>query len=300
MANILRSNISRLLVEGIKKNYGLSYEAAEKHYQKAFPTIQSNKELETYNEISSVGLHSTKAEGSEAASDTINQGVKTICVNQSYGKKLDITHEAIQDNLYGEILRAATSMGQSTADTIETICMNVLNDGFSTTLADGVVLFSASHPLEGSGGTGSNTSTAAALSEASLISMSTTVGKFTDARGNKINVKPKLLLVPVDLATTAHKLLHSTLQPGGNNNDLNVFGRTAGRIPEGYISSAYISDTNGWIVKTSVDGSGYQEREKPRIMEDFKQASMVNQIVSYFRGNAVVFDWRSFYGNAGA
>jgi len=300
MSTITRSKKAAFLVEGIKKAYGVAYNESERNYLKLFPILSSNKEREVYREMSGVGLHATKAEGQASSLDSINQGYETTCINETYAKRLLLTHEALADNLYPQILKAATSMGASAANTVETICMNMINNGYSTNLGDGVPLFSDSHPLSGSNGTGSNISSAAALTMASLTSMSTAVGKFTDARGNKIDVKPQLLIVPVEGAITAEELLFSKLKAGTANNDMNAFGRSTGRIPGGYISSPYITDTNAFYIKTNVDGSGYQEREKVGFMEDYKNNEMVREVISYFRGNPVVYDWRSFYGNAGA
>jgi phage major head subunit gpT-like protein len=300
MSTITRSKKAAFLVEGIKKAYGVAYNESPHNYRKLFPILGSENEREVYREMSGVGLHGEKAEGQASPIDSINQGYETTCINKTFAKALLLTHEALADNLYPRILKAATSMGSSAANTVETICMNMINNGFTDNLGDGVPLFSAAHPLSGSNGTGSNISAAAALSMASLTSMSTTVGKFTDARGNKIDVKPQLLIVPVELAITAEELLFSKLKSGTANNDMNAFGRSTGRIPDGYISTPYITDANFFGIKTNVDGSGYQEREKVGFMEDYKNSEMVREVISYFRGNPVIYDWRSFYGNQGA
>ena len=187
---------------------------------------------------------------------------------------------------------------------METIAMNRLNTAFSTASADvlasGVALCSASHPVA-AGGTFSNiASTPAALSETSLIASQTSIGRFVDPAGNNINVKGDLLVVPVDSDVQAQKLLFSTLTVGSANNDLNPFGRSYGRLPKGYVSSSYLEDLNSFFIRTNVKGLVFQEREKPRVMEDFKINNLANQVTSFFRCGVGAYDPRSIFGNAGA
>tara|TARA_R100001082_G_C4343924_1_gene151414 strand:- start:134 stop:1051 length:918 start_codon:yes stop_codon:yes gene_type:complete len=303
-SNITRSSASNLLVEGIKLNFGVGYEQSEKVSRRIFDVVSSDRETEKYQEFSSLGNHSVKSEGASAVADTMSQSFKTYIENLAYAKKMNITHEMLMDNKYNDILQQALDLGVSAANTMEVVAIDRLNTAFSTAsadvLADGSALCATDHPLAG-GGTQSNAEgTPSALSESSLISATTAIGKFKDPRGNKIHAKGQLLIVPVDLDVTAQKLLFSTLTVGSNNNDLNPFGRVNGRLPGGYVSTNEISDSNAFFVKTNLRGLVIQEREKPRIMEDFKNSEMVKEVVSYFRMGCNAYDHRAIFGNAGA
>lgn len=304
MSTINRSSIPNLLVEGIKHNFGMGYDMYDKNFLKIFDLETSLKEVEQYQEIKSFGNHAEKPEGANSAFQTIAQSTKTYIENKTYSLIYEVTHEALSDNLYPKVLKDALELGTSAGCTMETLAMNRLNTAFSTAAADvlasGVALCSASHPVA-AGGTFSNlAATPAALSETSLIAAQTAIGKFVDPAGNNINVKGDLLVVPVDTDVQAQKLLFSTLTVGSANNDLNPFGRSYGRLPKGYTSSSYLTDTNAFFIRTNVKGLVFQEREKPRVMEDFKINNLANQVTSFFRCGVGAYDPRSIFGNAGA
>ena len=304
MSNTTRSSVANLLVEGIKLNFGTGYDRYDKTFLKIFDYVKSEKETEQYQELAGFGVHTEKQEGATASLEAISQSYKTYIENKAYAKRYNVSHELLSDNRYPQALQEALDLGFSAANTMEVVAIDRLNTAFSTdsadVLADGVAMCSASHPSVG-GGTQSNLAgTAAALSETSLTAAITGIAGFEDPRGNKIQAKGRLLIVPKDTDVTAQKLLFSTLTVGSANNDLNPFGRTNGRIPDGYVSVPNMTDTNAFFIRTNVRGLVFQEREKPRIMEDFKNAQMTKEMVSYLRFGVNCYDFRSIYGNAGA
>ena len=303
MATITRSTAANLLVEGIKLNFGTGYKQADKNYLKVFDSMPSNSETEQYQETSGFGLHSIKAEGQTSQLQSIAQGPKTYIENKSYSLRYNVSHEMLSDVKYQKALTDALDMGKSAANTIETVCMDRLNTAFSTNaadlLADGSALCANNHALSGTGGTSSNVGTASALNETSLAAAQVTITDLKDPAGNRIDVKGQMLVVSKEDEITAQKLLFSTLTIGNNNNDLNPFARSYGRIPKGYISSPYLTDENAFFIRTNIRGMVFQEREKPRIMEDFKNAQMTRELVSFMRFGVGVYDFRSIYGNPG-
>ena len=305
MATNTRSTLFNLLVEGIKEHFGTGYEQYDKTYLKFFDYVKSNGETEQYQETGGFGLHSVKAEASTAALDTVNQGPKTYIENIAYAKRYLISHELMADNKYQKAVNDALDLGRSAANTIEVACINRLNTAFSTAaadiLADGSAMCATGHALSGSGGTSSNAAgTPSALSETSLTTAMTTIAGLVDPRGNKLQARAEMLIVPQESDIAAQKLLHSTLMVGGNNNDLNPYGRSWGRLPKGYVTVQDLTDTNAFFIRTNIRGLVFQEREKARIMEDFQNASMTKELVSYLRFGVGCFDFRSIYGNAGA
>lgn len=294
-----------LLVEGIKENFGVSYDSYPQEYKTFFDTETSNKAEELYRENGGFGLHAVKPEGADITLDNTNQGPQTIISNVSYALGYRISHEAIADNLYAGVLRDATDLGESAAQTEETVVIDRLNTAFSTDAADllanGQAMCSVSQPLSGSGGTVQNRpTTGSSLSEASLITDLNNIAAYKDPRGKKIRVVGEKLIVPQAKAVTAQKLLHGDLQVGTANNDLNPFGRSHGRLPKGYVVSQFITNDGYYFIRTNVRGLVFQSREKRRIMEDMLQRSMQKEVVSYMRFGVGCYDFRSIYGNPGS
>ena len=301
---VTRSNLPNLLVEGIKDFYGTGYANMPPVWKKFTDVKTSNKDREVYQEFAGVGLHVIKPEGTVSAEDSIGQGPETSIKNIAYALRLRITHEAIQDNLYKRILDEAKSMGESAAQTKETVVTDRLNTGFSTAaadlLADGEALFSTAHPLFAGSGTNANTPTVgASLSEASLTTAINNIAGFRDPRNKKIFVKGETLIVPQKLDVTAQKLLETELTVGSDNNDINPFGRNRGRLPGGFITSQFLTSETAWFIRTNIPGYIYQTREEPRMMEDVTISSMVNEMVSFQRFGVDVSDFRSLYGDPG-
>lgn len=308
MPNITRSNFPSQLLEGIKINHGIGYSRAKMHHKEFFDTETSRKEEDRYQEMIPLGRHQVKLEGVNSALGEVGQGVTTRIVNVAYSLAYQITHEALEDNLYPKILSQALDLGKSAAETKEIIVLDRLNTGFSTAAADllanGQPLFSTTQPLAGTGGlTNQNRPTIAAdLSEAALTIDVANIRKFQDPAGNRIDVMPKMLFVPVEIEVTAWKLLNTELTVGTMNNDLNPMrsGSSIGFFSQNVMASPYLNDPNAYFIRTDQKGLVYQTREEARVMEDVKERSMVQEVISYQRFGVGAYDWRSVYGNPGA
>ena len=304
---ISRSNIEELLIEDIHKHHGLGYEQYPKDYLKFFDEETSDGEVEKYQETIGLGLHQEKPEGVNASLDTIATGPTTYIENIAYALGYQVTHETLADNKYKKVINQALDMGHSAGETVETEVIDRLNTAFSTAsadlLADGKAMCATDHPLYLGGGTGKNRpTTGSSLSEASLITDMNNIAAFTDPRGKKIMTKGKMLIVPQAKAVQAQKLLHTELQVGTAQNDINVFGRGPGwYLPGGYVVSQFITNDNHYFIRTGVRGLVFQKREFPaRIMEDMVKRSMVREVISYMRFGVGCYDWRSIYGNPGS
>lgn len=307
MPNISRSNFPAELLEGIKRNFGVGYNEQEMYHMTFFDVETSRKEVERYQEMIPLGLHEVKPEGVNAVLDDVGEGPTTYIENIAYALAYQITHEALEDNLYPQILRQALDLGRSARETKETVVLDRLNSGFSTAPADLLAngpLFSTAQPLSGTGGeTDQNRPTVpASLSEASLTIDVANIRKFRDPKGNRINVSPKMLFVPVELEVRAWKLLNTELSVGTANNDLNPMrvGSGIGFFNERPAASPFLTDPDAYFIRTNQDGLVYQTREEARVMEDVKERAMVQEVISYQRFGVGAYDYRSVYGNPGA
>lgn len=308
MAINTRSTLPALLVEGIKKNFGVGMNRFPSLIPQVFDMETSDKQVEIYQEIGGFTRHSEKPEGQNAQLDTMAQGPETTIVNRAYSLAYQISHEAISDNLYRDILRKATSLGSSAMETKEAITFDRLNTAFSVAaadlIADGKPLCAIDHPLlkapiDGPATNSNRPTVGSSLSEASLITDMDNIASFKDPAGLKIMVKAESLVVPQELDVRAQKLLQTDLQVGSDFNDINVFARGRGRLPGGHITSQFLVDSDAYFIRTSSPGLVYQDREATRLMDDNEIRSMVNEVVSYMRFGVGAYDHRSIYGNPG-
>lgn len=305
MALTTTSTLPAFLRAGIDESFGLEYGRYSKEYLKFFDQVKSTQAYEVYREIGGLGLHTIKEEGAPSAFDAPVQGAELLLHNKSYSLGYSITHEAMEDYQYQEVLNKAKELGLSAAQTVETVVIDRLNTAFSTAsadiLANGQAMCSATQPIIKTGATISNLGSAGDLAESTLTTALNEIAAFQDPSGKKIKVTAEMLIVPQATDIIAQKLLKSTLEVSGNNNDINPFGRENGRIPKGYIVSQFITDSNAWFVRTSSSGLVYQEREMPaRQMEDFKARTMDKDVISFMRFAVGCFDFRSIYGNPGS
>ena len=129
----------------------------------------------------------------------------------------------------------------------------------SYTGGDGQPLGSSSHPNI-AGGTWSNIpSVNADISEAALEQATIDLQKFTNDRGLRIAVRPKKIIVPVDLDYEVNKIMRTEYEVGTANNTVNL---VRSRFPGGVVINHYLTDTDAWFIMTDVpNGMKYFERD---------------------------------------
>jgi hypothetical protein len=183
-------------------------------------------------------------------------------------------------------------------ETLETVTANHLNRAFNGSYVggDGVALNSASHPVIG--GVQSNVLTSAALSQTSLEQALIVVRQTADARGKKIRITPKQLVIHPSNMLQAEVLLKSVLRTGTNNNDINPV-KTTNSLSDAVVISRLTSPTAWWIQTDARDGMKvlWRRRVEKGMEGDFETDSVRYKATMRFGSGWT--EWRSMYGNAG-
>ena len=161
-------------------------------------------------------------------------------------------------------------------------------DGF---IYDGLPFFDTAH-LDLAGNSYANHLASSALSATTMgevyAVMSATNNR--DERGERISLRPDLLMVPADLRTTGIELLDSELKPGGSNNDIN-----ANRGLLNLIVNPYLTDSTGWFMGKK-DGVRVYDSGVPVFRENFNaRTQSVEVYVSTYISVGVV-NWRFWTG----
>ena len=287
---------------GVKAHFGATYDEHPEEYSMIFDTRSSDKAYEETVQYKGLGLAPVKTEGASISFEDTTQGYTSRITNVTYGIGCIVTREAIEDGQYENLAnRMAAHSAFSIRQTQENVGANVLNRAFTAgyTGGDGIVLCSASHP-EASGNQSNTLSVAADLSEASLEDMLIQIMGATDSKGLKISLTGKKLIIPVNLAFEATRILNSDLRVGTANNDVNAI-KNMGMLADGVVVNHYLTDTDAWFVKTNAqEGLCYQTRRAAEFSKDNDFDTENAKMKASIRFGVGWDDWRGVYGSAGA
>jgi hypothetical protein len=176
-------------------------------------------------------------------------------------------------------------------DTFDNSITGVVSDSSGDLIYTGKPFFALSgnnHPAK-DGSTYYNSLGALALTSANLqtaYNLITNTNNY-DERGEKIMLRPDVLLIPPALRFTAKTILESELQPSGANNDINVTQNLVSQL-----EWQYLTDTNGWFLGTRQKGLKFYERQAPVI--DFYQDEISKKFYATIdaRWGGTVTEWR--------
>lgn len=172
-----------------------------------------------------------------------------------------ISERAIEDSDWIDLAGAfSRHLDQSMFETDEILGANILNEGFNGARiqqgGDGLPLFSTVHPLA-VGGTYSNYLTAADLSMTSLEDAVVQIAQMVDARGKKVAIRPRLLVVPPALMTRAPVVLKSILNPDATtaSNAVNPIN-SENYFPDGFQVVTRLTSDTAYFITTDLNAKG--------------------------------------------
>jgi len=216
-------------------------------------------------EMGGPGLASEVNEGQELPSGTIREGYLTRYIARKFGLKILVTDEAIEDNKYPEVIKAARRLKRALWKTADIDATNMLARAFNTAYVggDGQPLCSSAHTLP-NGGTFSNVmATPMSPSRAAFIIARSQVMKFPGHDGTIEGADIEAVLHPVEQWAVWEGLVKSSKAPeAGNFNEINVaYTHDFKLIPIKY----WVNTTTNYIFQTDVDnGLQFRWRRRPR------------------------------------
>ena len=258
-------NFAKALWPGVQSWYGMEYAQYEEQCKEIFETRTSRKAYEEIVGTSAFGLASVKPEGSAIAYDSARQGFTNRFTHITYGLGFIITKEMVEDDLYDVVAQQrAKALAKSMRITKETVAANVLNRAGTSgyTGGDGQTLLADAHPHVAGGSFANQLTVAQDLSEAALEQAVIDLGKYEDDRGLRIAVKPRKLIIPVDLQFEAERILNTDGRVASADNDLNAI-KSMGKMPQGFRVNNYLTDTNAWFIMTDCNDGLIQFERRP-------------------------------------
>ncbi len=238
----------------LEEMFWSNYEQFPSLRELLFKVVTRKSDIYQYSEVHDLPLHGEVAEGNEYDFESPSAGGNKTLRAVKYGLGVNITEEMVEDGKFDMIGQMLAMLGRSARESQEILAMNVINNGWSsTTTADGVALFSASHTLP-SGLTFRNTlaSTAdlspTALNQALADIKTQTIGDT----GIKYNIRAKYLLVGPQLERYARELVGSSGKPDTADNNLNPFLQDNLQV----VCSPHMTDDDAWVLLAEPDRNG--------------------------------------------
>ena len=297
---ITRGQLLKELVPGLHAIFGTEYKRYEDEAAVLFENEKSNRAFEEEVLFPGFGEASVKFEGQGVEYAQTGEGWVARYTNETVAMAFSITEEAMEDNLYDTFAKLrARGLARSMANTKQQKAADLYNNGFATNQGDGVPMFSAAHPVTGTG-TVTNLTTAAAIAEATIEAAIIQIQKITDDRGILVGAAAESLHIPTDLLFTADQLLNTPGSTGTANNDINAV-RHLGVIPDGFYVNRRFTDANAWFIKTNVPNGTKMFNRTPlqtKMEPDFDTGNL--RFKARERYSFGVSDWRGWFGNAGA
>jgi phage major head subunit gpT-like protein len=207
---------------------------------------KTDRAYEIYNYKVGTAQAGVVGEGAIYPDQELKEGFGVTLAPVKVGFAINVSREAIQDNLFepiaGDVGKAAR---RSMDQTREQSAVNLLNNGFATgTTPDGQYLFSASHVLKG-GGTQANLTTASALDVdqywAAVNLIRTTKGESTLFN----QWSPDYIVVPQALERKAYEILRSDKVPFVMSNTANVAMQL---YKTEVLTSPFLSSSTAWFL----------------------------------------------------
>ena len=291
------SDISALLLPGLKTAFFGTFEEMGHQYQDIATVIPSDKDTEHYAWLGALpGINEFKDERKVGDLTEYEYFIK----NKTWESTLSVDRAAIEDDQYGQLAVRAKQMGMSGAQHLDLLTYGMLEGGFVNKCFDGAPFF-GSHTQ---GGITQNNAGTDPLSAVALQSAITTMARFKDDQGRPMGVMPDKLVVSPENYWEAAILLNSAFFP----DPVTTAAQQLAMNPlKGLLTltvSPYLTSAADWYLldtKRVVKGVILQMRKDFEFaaLEANSETGFLRDVFYYgvrARYNAGYGDWRAAYG----
>ncbi len=255
-----------------------------------------------------------KAEGE--SSEELNR-YKTYVTSvdyTAYSANIEVTREDIVDRDFSNQLDEAIDLGRAANYSIDEAGLQLFNGGFDTRKEtilgyryqyynDGVPTFSTQHPsvVPSQSAQSNASSTGLVLSEANVETGRLALRKQqTDAGGPLVMGGMETLVLPITLEKTGRQITESTLIPGSQNNEINVYQGTMNMTSSVFLDAINGgSDTAWYIVVPGATKFIHDTREAMQPWTQVDEDKKTLTVGIYGRFANYTKDWRRAWGSKG-
>lgn len=294
-----RSTFGDLLEPGFAQIYNDAYQENERIYTSIFRSKTSGKQDERESGITGFGLLVQKDENAPVTYEDPIQMYDVLYTHLTYAKGFKISKELYDDDQYNVMSSKPEQLGKAARRTEEISAANVLNRAFNTSYqgGDAVPLCSTVHPRSDAGTSQSNASaTGITLTEANYETGKLAMRKQLDDKGQKIDIRPNTLLIPIDLEKTANIIFNSNLRSGTADNDMNPYKGEVKVMPWIFMDRL---TTHWFLMDKPQQKLTWFWREKANFKQDtaFETDAALFKVRERFSNG--FSDWRGFWGSQG-
>lgn len=294
-----RSNFGDLLEPGFREIFDDAFKEMPMMFEQIFRVETSSKQDEKDSGVTGFGLLQETAEGASVDYEDPLQMYDVTYTHKKYTKGFKVSEELVEDDQYNVIKGKPAQLARAARRTAEHLASQVLNRAFNSSYlgGDGEELCATGHPRSDGGTAQSNASaTGITLTEENLETARIAARQQLDDKGQRIQVMPDKLIVPVDLEKDAKIIVGSNLRPGSADNDVNVYKGSLDVIAWEYIT---VNDT-AWFLQ---DSRQHKLTHFWRVRPEFKQDVAFDTGMALFKSRMRVSDgwsdWRGFWGSKG-
>jgi phage major head subunit gpT-like protein len=284
----------KLLEPGLRKVFFDTYKELPEQYSKIYNVQNSNKAIETDLRMGGFGLFRKKDSlGSVNYQEpTATQPIQYI--HEEYAEGFIVERKLVDDEQYNQISKMSKSLGMAARASVETSAATIFENAFTAVGYDGQPLISDAHPRLSGSGTDSNKITGA-LNETNLKLALQLARDTRNEAGIRIQVMPKLLIVPPELEFVATELVESGQKPDTNYNNINSL---RGRLKV-FVWDYLTSPTAWFLLDPNVAELNFfwRKRLEFKNTQDFDTHAAKYQ--AYMRYSVGYSDWRGLVGSAG-
>lgn len=306
---IVKSDIPKLLLSGMKTNFMQSFEAAEKQYLNIATEITSTKSEETYPWLGAV------PKMREWKDERTPQGLlehNFTVPNRDFEASIAVDRNAIEDEQYGQIEIRTRELSMEAVRFFDELTYSLIPEGvnllgtagglfagLSVAGYDGKAFFATDHS-EGNSGTHSNKGSTA-ISVSAIQAAVTAMRKFKTDQGKPAGKRPDIIVVPPDLEWSANKILNSATDITATGElGVNTIYKALKVVVNDYLTDTnnwYLFDTRG-VVKPLI----LQMRKAPTFSQltDGTESEFMRKKLYFgvdWRGAVAFGDWRNGYAS---
>lgn len=277
-----------------------NYEATPKAYRfltRQIPVGLTNRYGQKGTVMEGAGRFKKRQDKEEIEADNPGQGPTWYHQINSFGRRLELPERLIKGSTKGQIANLVLEFAQSYGETAglgkDDIVAGMFENGMLTAgslehfdgshpgnadpypkfVYDNKPWFATDHPLSGQGVTTTidNYDATLPLTSGNLQTVLTAFrnNMSINERGDRVDVRPRRLIVPAELEFTARTILESVNAPGGSNNDVNVVKGSLELV----VWDA-LTDASAWYVTTADAGvNTYDEPPELSLAWDDKTAT---------------------------
>lgn len=206
------------------------------------------------------GLASEKTEGAPIAAGTMREGVLTRYLVRTFGLKVIVTRELMEDCKYSKAIQAVKRLKRAMVKTYDIDATNLLVRAFNSSYVggDGQSLASSSHTLPGGGTYSNQMATPMAPSRAAMIVAASAIKKLPGHDGITEGYNPKKVVCPTEQWAVWEPIVRSEKAPEpGEFNAPNVV-RTVLKIEDIVANQYWTNTTTNWMVTTDAEDGELQ------------------------------------------